>query len=316
MISDQEQEENKIVDESDLRTDKDHPKDWIFMFLMTFGLYIVGGAVAFMIGASVFGIPMEGLSMDSMINDYQDKGINALRLTQSIASICAFALPVIIFYNWMKKMKWTKAIQLRSNVKPLPLFLSAMLVFVVGPFVYKSAEISEMIGLAKLTEEMTKTQNYILEQFLGLPGGLNRSVNLIVMAVIPGFVEEVLFRGWLQKRMSRYMNIHLAIWGAGLVFSLIHQEMAGFFARWVLGAVFGYFFYYGKNLWYPILAHVFYNGLTVYSYYLFKDGVFDINVNDTESIPISWTYFIGSLGMIVGLIWSFKQYFKRIHQYE
>lgn len=90
--------------------------------------------------------------------------------------------------------------------------------------------------------------------------------NLLVVALIPAFVEEFLFRGWLQRRLERTMNPHVAIWVAALVFSLVHLQMSGCIPRLLLGAMLGYSYYYTKTLWGSVLMHFVNNAFAVLTY--------------------------------------------------
>lgn len=88
-------------------------------------------------------------------------------------------------------------------------------------------------------------------------------VNLLVMAVIPAIAEEVYFRGAVQQIMTRlFAKEHIAIWITAIIFSAIHVQFYGFFPRMILGLIFGYAFFWTRNIWIPIFGH-FLNNATV-----------------------------------------------------
>lgn len=87
--------------------------------------------------------------------------------------------------------------------------------------------------------------------------------NLLVFAILPAICEEVFFRGLIQRQLSRHLNPHVAIWLAAAIFSFIHFQFLGFFSRWVLGAMLGYFLYYSGSLWPSIIAHFCFNAISV-----------------------------------------------------
>jgi membrane protease YdiL (CAAX protease family) len=101
-------------------------------------------------------------------------------------------------------------------------------------------------------------------------GGL--IVNLLLIAVLAGFGEELFFRATLQKLLSSKNLPILGIWLAAFVFSTIHMQFYGFFPRLLLGALFGYLLLWSNNLWLPILAHTINNAVGVVFYYLKFNG--------------------------------------------
>ncbi|MEM6345787.1 MAG: CPBP family intramembrane glutamic endopeptidase [Bacteroidota bacterium] len=87
--------------------------------------------------------------------------------------------------------------------------------------------------------------------------------NLLIFAILPAICEEAFFRGLIQRQLGRHLNPHVAIWIAAAIFSFIHFQFLGFFSRWVLGAMLGYFLYYSGSLWPSIFAHFCFNAISV-----------------------------------------------------
>lgn len=130
--------------------------------------------------------------------------------------------------------------------------------------------------------------------------------NLLVVAVIAAVGEELLFRGCLQTILHRWLcNPHLAIWMVAIIFSAIHLQFYGFLPRMVLGVLFGYLFFWSKNLWVPIFAH-FVNNTTVLvvSYIYQKQGKTLSSMNFEGSIP-DYAYFISFVicGLALWALW-------------
>lgn len=130
-------------------------------------------------------------------------------------------------------------------------------------------------------------------------------VALIVVAVLASVSEELLFRGVLQNITLRaFGNSHFAIWFAAIIFSAIHMQFYGFFPRMLLGALFGYLYYWTKNIWIPIFAHFINNGYTLLMAYLYSKKIIEINIEDTKSVPLSMA--LGSLfltALILRWLW-------------
>ena len=119
-----------------------------------------------------------------------------------------------------------------------------------------------------------------------------------MIGVLPAIGEEVLFRGVLQRKLTEHwVNPHLAIWVAAALFSAIHVQFYGFLPRLLLGALFGYLYYWSGSLLIAIFAHFVNNGVMVLMLYLYQRKLVDYNIEDNESVP--WTAALVSLVVTV-----------------
>lgn len=112
-------------------------------------------------------------------------------------------------------------------------------------------------------------------------------LGLFVVAILPGIGEELVFRGLIQNELWRgSKNIHVAIWVSAFLFSAIHIQFFGFVPRLLLGALFGYLYYWSGNLLIPMVAHFFHNGFTLTMIYLYNMGSTKFNIDSEESAPL------------------------------
>ena len=138
---------------------------------------------------------------------------------------------------------------------------------------------------------------------------------IVVIAVIPGIGEELLFRGFLQNLFKRiFKNDHVAIWVAAILFSAIHFQFYGFVPRMLLGALFGYLYVWTGSLIIPIVAHFMNNFLSLIALYSHQKGLTDIDVESTEALPTMYII-IFSVLFAVTLIY-FKNYLAKPKAYE
>jgi uncharacterized protein len=108
-------------------------------------------------------------------------------------------------------------------------------------------------------------------------------VAFIVIAIIPAVGEEVIFRGMIQNDFMRATrNPHVSIWAAAILFSAIHFQFYGFVPRMLLGALFGYLYYWSGNLWMPVIAHFVNNGFTLAGLLLFQRGAIPVDIEKAE----------------------------------
>lgn len=198
------------------------------------------------------------------------------------------------------------------------LFLVALVAFnfivVISPIVEWNANVDfpDFLGgfeqwakdketqLAKYTEAVTQFST-IQDMLLGL----------FVIALLPAVGEELVFRGMIQNELWRgTKNIHLSIWIAAIIFSAIHIQFYGFVPRVLLGALFGYLYYWSGNLIVPMFAHFFNNGFSVVAVYLNQKDLIETDVEEIDSAPFPAVIFCAVLTSLLLLyLWRFfRQY--------
>jgi len=139
-------------------------------------------------------------------------------------------------------------------------------------------------------------------------------IAFIVIAVLPGIGEELVFRGMLQTYLYKSSkNIHLAIWVSAFLFSAFHMQFFGFVPRMLLGALFGYLYYWSGNLLVPAFAHFLNNGLSVTAIYLNQLGVIDVDMDSTDTVA-PWPAVIVCAIIGAALLYYFKNFFEQKKQ--
>ena len=132
---------------------------------------------------------------------------------------------------------------------------------------------------------------------------------LVIIAILPAVGEEVVFRGLIQNELLRgTKNIHVSIWIAAILFSAIHFQFFGFVPRLLLGALFGYLYYWSGNLMLAILAHFVNNAVSVSALYFYQQGKFKFDVESQESAPLNVV--IISAVLTAGLLYFFYKYYQ------
>jgi len=164
---------------------------------------------------------------------------------------------------------------------------------------------------ARGKEEQLKELTEYLTRFNSIGGLL---VGLVVIAVLPAIGEELVFRGVVQPKLHKLLgNHHAAIWLAALLFSAIHLQFYGFFPRLLLGALFGYLFYWSGNLWYAIFAHFINNGFTLIMLYLYQQDVTDVDMEATEAV--AWPVALAAALAGVFLLYQYRHMTKTKQPY-
>lgn len=135
-------------------------------------------------------------------------------------------------------------------------------------------------------------------------------LGMVVIALLPAIGEEIVFRGMIQRDMFRATNnIHVAIWTSAIIFSAFHLQFFGFVPRMLLGALFGYFYYWSDSLLIPILAHFVNNGLIVLSLYLYQSGVIDVDMESEVAAP--WSAVFSAAVVMTLLLFLLKKFYEQ-----
>jgi membrane protease YdiL (CAAX protease family) len=129
-------------------------------------------------------------------------------------------------------------------------------------------------------------------------------VNLFMIALIPAVGEELVFRGLIQRHLTDlFRNAHVAIVVAAVIFSLVHFQIYSFLPRFFLGLILGYAFYYGKSIWYPVIAHLVNNTLGVLFYYFYMNELTGDSLEEIGTMEMMPATAFLSLLVVVGLLY-------------
>ncbi len=108
--------------------------------------------------------------------------------------------------------------------------------------------------------------------------------SVVWLAVVPAVGEELVFRGVLQNIFSRGLkNHHIAIFFTSFIFALLHFEFTGFLTRMLVGALFGYLYFWTKNIYVPIFSHLAFNVSSLILGFLATNNVIPIDIVNSNS---------------------------------
>lgn len=198
------------------------------------------------------------------------KSTNFMRIAQLIQQVLLFLFPALLCaYLFNKRpLHFLKADKL-PNIKFTA--LAIFLILAVQPVIAFTAYYNEqmalpdfMAGIEKQMRAMEDSARAMMEQMLAGDSITILLVNLFIIAVMAGIVEEFMFRGALQQIINKItLNYHIAVWITAFIFSAIHFQFYGFIPRVLLGALLGYVFVWSGNLWVPIIVHFTNNAMSV-----------------------------------------------------
>ena len=260
-----------------------------FVQLIFLLLFVIGGMLVF----SALGLLCATLIWGAGITDNPTAAY--YRLIQVFSAVGTFLVPALLF-SFSSTRRWFRypmADQLpqSSRLFLYILMLSVFLIPLVGYVAYLNEQLHLPEALASIEEWMQaqeEANNHVLETILGASDIPTFLLNLLICAAMPAICEEFLFRGTLQTLFQKWTGRpHIAIWLSGFIFSAIHLQFSGFFARWLLGAYLGYLFWWSGSIWLPVVAHFLHNALSVTAQLLVVRGVIadEQSVTFAEQIP-------------------------------
>lgn len=189
-------------------------------------------------------------------------------LSQYTGMFLLLFIPVIYSHLAAKDDRWEAVfrspyISLRGSVYVVLLTFVGMKVFLILGNYMNDAFVGVLHLWPQTIYKALESQLEESEQhaeFYATIGTITTSAQLLldilICALLPAVVEEVLFRGFLQVMLVRVIrHAHLTIFLAGFAFSLWHKHFPGLVHRTLVGMFLGYLYHYTGSLFYPFLAH-------------------------------------------------------------
>ena len=283
-----------------------HPFSSLLLLLL---LVFAGAFVFTLIGLAVGGWFYGLQSLTDLKADKQGS-FELLRLLQIFSSFGMFVVPALIFAI-IEAKDWISYLQLRRFYIILAL-LTIVIMLSLGPILELSSEMNKSMKLPGFLKELEawmllkeQQMSELTKQLLRMDSIGVLMVNLLMLAMIPAFGEELIFRGCLQKIFSRWTgNHHVAIWLTAIIFSAIHFQFYGFIPRMLLGAFFGYILIWSGSLWLPILAHFMNNAVAVITAYVYQLKGISLDKLDHPD-PSSGYVYVFSFALCIPLMWIF-----------
>lgn len=194
----------------------------------------------------------------------------AIMIAQGLASFLTFIAAGTFYWRVverkrMKDFNWRKF----PPLKTLSIIFLIQICFIpLSGWIQNLNENMDLPAFLEPIERFMKSMEDNLTELTEFITTFNSNTQLlaalIIIAVFAGVGEELVFRGIVQRKFYiAFKNPHLAIWLSAFIFSAVHLQFYGFFPRMLLGAMFGYFYFWTGNLWVPILGHIFNNGLAL-----------------------------------------------------
>ena len=227
--------------------------------------------------------------LQKVVSGFKDNEIQFTRYLLIVQDLAIFIIPSCIIFRLLKSDTET-GFEAFTVPRLKEVVLVIILAFCLFPITSFTGEINSAMefpdwlsGVEKWMVEHEDKANGILDLLVPSDTVNVMILNLFMIAVLPAFAEEMIFRGVFQRIFSNlFKSGHIAIWITAFIFSAIHFQFYGFIPRFILGLVFGYLFLWSGTLWLPIIAHFVNNAVPVV--YTFAQGAEKLNAGTGISL--------------------------------
>ena len=256
--------------------------------------------------------------IETMGNMQHSGDLMLMKYIQLISQLGFFILPALLFSFLVKKdilsfLKMDKAPGIFLSFISLIIIISA--VPLSDWLIYQNNLITlpeSLSGLELWMRNAEEKAAAMTNIFLQMDSWTDYLANILMIGLFAALGEELLLRGVLQPIFIKITkNAHAGIWIAAFIFSFIHFQFYGFFARLFMGAILGYLFYYTNNLWVPIIVHFFNNAAAVSYVYITNTPLDSTNLSQMELEENGNIYAIISVFLVfAGLYYLRKNWYK------
>ncbi len=228
-------------------------------------------------------------------------------LTGSSAGLAVFVLPGQIAFAafalgaaFVSRERWVDRLGLRAGRLPVwtwPLFL-------VGTPIIGMLGGQLMSGASDEPSESLK----MLERMLQFNSVSSLIVLLLLISLLPGIVEELLFRGFLQRRLLTRLPASVAIVICSVFFAAAHMDPMHALGVLPLGLWLGVVAWRADSIWPAIFGHIGNNGYAiVLSKALGTDpSIGEVNPSVVIVLGVSLLAFAGCLVVLTDRLWPRK----------
>jgi len=268
---------------------------FVVFFIMTGISLLLGFFISFSFASFILHVPFSDLP--KVMLDPKNGSISLI--TNAFATIISFLIPSIaVAYFTKGKVLQNMGFHTIKNSKQVfyVILLSVNGLYLSGALASLTQIIPISPNLNKWVLELEETYKQAMGAITQMKSIADLFVNLTLVALVPAVVEELYFRGALQKTLKDWSGKGwLAVMVTAIIFSAFHFSFFGFLSRMALGIILGLIFDYTKTIWLPILLHFINNGVAIISIYLVRNDVKKMNQVMDEGMPI----YMGAIAILV-----------------
>lgn len=235
-------------------------------------------------------------------NMLKPENAGAMRLSQTLGTLFIFLVPVLL-YARVCHVKAVKHLGFKKSVNWKQALIAVLIMMACLPAVDALQEATRALPWSKDTLKKFDDAEAMYFKTVSVIARMDNVwdyiLSLIVIALVPAVVEEVMFRGGVQNLLSRWFKMPVfAIVITSVLFSAVHGSYLGFLSRFALGFVLGWMYYRTGNIWLNIIAHCFNNAAAVTQIYLLSKPGKAIDPAQMETHVPGWAGIVSTIVLI------------------
>lgn len=204
----------------------------------------------------LYGLNLQDFSESDLRRDH----INVLKLMTLFSHLGTFIFPSFFFLYLIKD---SFVSYFTKNRLPKKLYYILPFLFIGVSFISEwSLFLNQQIDFESISSALAykigveqAERDLLIKAFISGSWD-NLLVNVFLIAITPAIGEELAFRGVLQPLFIKLSNKkHLSILFVAFVFAFIHFQFLDFLPRFALGVIYGYLYFYSKNIFITIILH-------------------------------------------------------------
>lgn len=195
-----------------------------------------------------------------------------LRSMESSFNLAAILLStvIVILYIWMLPSNKRRDVIGQRGWKFSDLTIGMSTWFLCFPLVVASSQLAQ-IFLKKIGKMEAIQDQVAVEQFkLVKDKPYLMLIFAFLLIVLVPFIEEVLFRGFLQNRLKKSFGVKVAIILTSMIFALFHFSASQSWGNlelmislFLLACFLGYLYERQQSIWAPVVLHGTFNAISV-----------------------------------------------------
>ncbi len=272
---------------------------------------IIGGIGSFIPLMGLMDVFKSGAGLEKQMDAIlKPENATALRWSQVIGTVFIFLVPAIL-YARVCHVKAALHLGFRKNINWKQAVLAVLIMLACLPAVDALQQLTKMLPWSKAALlAFDKAEADYFKQ-VAVMARMNDVwdyiISVVVIALLPAVVEEVLFRGGMQNLFSRWFKMPLlAIVVTSIIFSAVHGSYLGFLSRFALGFALGWMYYRTGNIWVSIIAHFFNNAAAVTQLYLTSKPGQKLDPATMDANAPLWLGAV-SIALLIGLFFLFDK---------
>ena len=297
------------------------PYNGYSQLLILLGLLLVSEVLFSILGLTLAKIffHVDLMKATNLMNELDQPAVmDSLKLVQIFNAMGLFIVPPLVL-AFLLSWKVGPFLYLRHKANPTSFLLTVLIMFAAIPLINWLGSLNALMklpealsGMERWMKNAEESAAKVTKAFLSMNSISELLINFFIVALLPAFGEELLFRGALFRILKKLTkNGHAAIWISALLFSAMHMQFYGFLPRLMMGVFFGYLVLWSGSLWLAIAAHLTNNGAAVLLAYCNTKDILKIDTDKIGTENNSAVLVVSSILVVVIIAFNIRRVEKR-----